>query len=344
MTSNERFKSQIRRLEREFIPLLKVADVDVQRVALGKIVKSDNESLKQEAMPMIAILLGSEDSDLRYAAASGLAASGESALPMIDAALQSKNPLEKAGGCSALRQMKPFPVSRLDSILTLLEDGNQLVRSNAITALGYVQPVRDKVLETLIVSLNHDDVQFSALRALERLGASASEKLGDLYPLLDSDDARLRIAAARTVWKISGDVDRVLPVLREIVRDDKGVMIRGYSYSYSMVDGKRVKQGGNYSTSISGQAARVLGEMGPDAAPAVQDLVQRIQTDDYRLSSTVLGALGGIGPAASSAVPRLLQFAEEHEDWRRTIRMTVHRIDPEAAKKLPLDEGRHPRR
>lgn len=58
---------------------------------------------------------------------------------------------------------------------------------------------------------------------------------------------------------------------------------------------------------IRKQAAEVLGRMGPDAAPAVNDLVVLLDDPDLEVRKVAARTLGRIGPEAAAAVPALMQ-------------------------------------
>ncbi len=55
------------------------------------------------------------------------------------------------------------------------------------------------------------------------------------------------------------------------------------------------------------QAVRALARIGPDAAPAVAALTERLTDSDLLVRQNAARALGQIGPAAKSAIPQLIQ-------------------------------------
>ena len=63
----------------------------------------------------------------------------------------------------------------------------------------------------------------------------------------------------------------------------------------------------NNDPTIRKQAAEVLGRMGPDAAPAVNDLVVLLDDPDLEVRKVAARTLGRIGPEAAAAVPALMQ-------------------------------------
>lgn len=73
------------------------------------------------------------------------------------------------------------------------------------------------------------------------------------------------------------------------------------------------------------EAAQTLGELGPDAAPAVPLLLAGFSGADDR--ATVCRALGAIGPAAAGAIPRLEEaLGDPYYDVRREARAALRRI------------------
>ena len=64
--------------------------------------------------------------------------------------------------------------------------------------------------------------------------------------------------------------------------------------------------------------AHVLGEIGPDASPAVPDLVRFLKTADEQLRREAILALAGIGPSARSATAELLRLLRSPQEPLRS--------------------------
>lgn len=144
------------------------------------------------------------------------------------------------------------------------------------------------------------------------MGRSKNWKLLDeLHKRLQSDDLRERLDAATALWEIRGDVEKVLPVARDIARDDRGVTASGYTATTRVVDGARVEQQHPFEEPLAAQAAQLLGKMGAAAKPAVGDLVQLLAHPNARARTAAFQTLDEMGPAAAEALPALQEFARQ---------------------------------
>jgi len=61
------------------------------------------------------------------------------------------------------------------------------------------------------------------------------------------------------------------------------------------------------------EAARALGEIGPEAVDAVPELIEALNDEDMDLIA--LSALKQIGPAAIAAVPAIIQWRKKVDSW-----------------------------
>src|SRR5262249_44512260 len=87
---------------------------------------------------------------------------------------------------------------------------------------------------------------------------------------------------------------------------------------------------------IRAQAAESLGDLGPLAAPATDELIAVLQDSDPRVQAESIIALGKIGPAARAAVPALLRILKG-DDARLIERAieTTGEIGPDSAEAVP---------
>jgi len=75
-----------------------------------------------------------------------------------------------------------------------------------------------------------------------------------------------------------------------------------------------------------------LWQMGPNAAPALKDLMVTATNDsDEDIRYLAVEAIGAIGPAAKEAIPLLLELTGgEQRRMRAAARQALQQIDPEA--------------
>ena len=113
-------------------------------------------------------------------------------------------------------------------------------------------------------------------------------------PTFDSDTQ-----AARSLWLLTGKADAALPVLMECLGD--------LTYVQPAID--------------------VLGEMGPEAAPAVDKLIEILGALDPDDRIAAAWCLGQIGPAAQKASGPLRKRLEDEEPKvREAARRALERI------------------
>ena len=65
---------------------------------------------------------------------------------------------------------------------------------------------------------------------------------------------------------------------------------------------------------LVGKAAQSLGEIGPDAKPAVPALIAALKNANARIDAA--NALGSIGPGAKEAIPKLQEIIEDKNTKR----------------------------
>jgi len=133
-----------------------------------------------------------------------------------------------------------------------------------------------------IEKLKSPDAEASgtAARELINIGEPAVPALA---ALLKDPEARVRRAAASTLWGLGTRMGAAVPGLAETLRDP--------------------------DTEVRLSAAMALESAGPQAAAAVPALVQSLKDADANVRLWACKALGAVGPAARAAVPSLVEAA-----------------------------------
>ncbi|MCS7468873.1 HEAT repeat domain-containing protein [Stieleria sp. ICT_E10.1] len=296
------------------IARLKDPDPHVLRYALSAVKELASQPRAEKAIPLLADRLNDEKNQSRNATAKVLVAFGEAGLPAIRDAAHSENPSARVAACSALGDVKPLSSNDVELLLQLAEDPVADVRRYAVYALGESEVDDPRIVATVVAATNDSETKDWATRALGKMGTSAADATPALREQLKSDDLRVRLQAADTLWKISQDVKHVLPVAKAIAGNDQGVTTGGYWVSYRDVDGKRMEQRHHYRDPLSIRAAKLLGQMGPSAKPAVGELIALLQHENPRVRSASARALGKIGPAAAEAVPALQELLRKNSN------------------------------
>jgi HEAT repeat protein len=149
----------------------------------------------------------------------------------------------------------------------------------AVAATAACRKRPEQRVAEAIERLKSPDAQVSgaAGRELVDIGEPAVPALGSL---LRDPDARVRRAAASTLWGLGARMAAAVPGLAETLRDaDAEVRLA---------------------------AAMALEAAGPQAAPAVPALVAALQDADINVRLWSCKALGAVGPPARAAVPALV--------------------------------------
>lgn len=255
------------------------------------------------ALPELLKLLRDPDTDLRYLASQALGMVGEPALPALVAVLREPDNDVRCNAARALGQMSATAQPAIPALAPLSKDPDAKLRSCVAEVLGRIGgPGALKVLVPLL-SDSDRDVRWATLNALNPFGSSAREAVPMVMALAKDDDSVTRGVAYRTLGKIGAGNSKVVEMLRWAVRNDKSWI-----------------------------AIYALGELGPDAASAVPDLVVALKsTTGHYPRGTIALSLGNIGPAAKDAVPALMQLWVDAEPYSRTQAIeAVSKIGPVA--------------
>ena len=140
--------------------------------------------------------------------------------------------------------------------------------------------------------------------------------VGRLAGQLRARDLRPRLDAAKALAGLGPRAREAVPTLLDAMARPSNEI------EFAMALGKAMKAVGpaavlpiigilkSGTTKARFVAASALGKLGPDAAGAVQALVQALENDpDTSVRATAASALGAIGAAASSALPTLREAA-----------------------------------
>jgi HEAT repeat protein len=194
-----------------------------------------------------------------------------------------------ADSCEASGWPNATAVEReYDNLVAATHDIDAGVRAEAASTLGRVPWRRtDDVVTPLRNCLKDRDFRVRrnaayALRWIVR-NAESSPAVPDLRRLFDDPNLAVRYAAAAAVWEIERDSTGLVPILIEALKTCEGTDLGG--------------------------PARIVGEIGPEAAAAVPALVNVIDkippVRHVTSGSEAIDALGAIGPAAKEAIPML---------------------------------------
>ena len=235
----------------------------------------------------------------------------------------------------ALGEIGPAAAPAIPSLQSLLPDANRIVQIHAANALLRIQPGSHEALDMLRKTLADDNAahRWRAADGLRQVGPGGKSATEVLRRLLKSDDVRVRVTAAGALWAIESEVETVLPVLIQAMKEPDEALSTKFTFPSYAGESHRV------------YVAGILAEMGPRAGAAVPVLVAAIKemaidfkkVEPYKIGvgMVAMRALGKIGPAARSALPaiREVQRALEKSDDGAVLLCRASR--PEQVRAVP---------
>jgi HEAT repeat protein len=288
-------------------PLIRVLGSDSPQVAsaaaiaLGRIGEP-----AAKATPQLIEMLASPDDWRRHAAASalrGIGPAAAAAVPALRKAVHHENFHTQYWACRALGGIGAAAAAATPDLLEVMKSGGASVRRNAAAALGNIGPAigEDAVLR-LVEAMQRNGIEAlreEAVVALGKLKPFAETTVPAIQKTLKDPTFDSDTQAARSLWLLTGKADSALPVLIECLGD--------LTYVQPAID--------------------VLGEMGPEAAPAVDKLIEILGALDPDDRIAAAWCLGQIGPAAQKASGPLRKLLDNKEPKvREAARGALERI------------------
>jgi len=266
---------------------------------------------------------------------------GHTAAEWIRALAQSKLPNEIFGRADskkpreALRAIGP---AAIPAALEAMRDPRGEIRSAAGDVIADLGPAARPALAALLglVRTGAPGTQVSAAETLARLGPLTREVIPAIVDLLRAPFAGERCAAADALRAIGPEARVALPALREAFKHEEGVARARMALTLARLDPKNP----------AGQAAliEILGStrLSPEAPALVAwSPVLRIRASVQTNRIAAAEALGDLGPAATSAVPALIESLQLKEPYRSDFLVqqaairALGRIGPGAKQAIP---------
>jgi HEAT repeat protein len=249
---------------------------------------------------------------------------GQPAVPAAPAAAEPEPAEPVAPAAAEPEPAEPEPATPERSPAELLEaaaSGEVEARCDAIAALGDLlkQGVEIPGAKAALAGLLKDpsaEVRAQAAVALGRMGAEAKDAVAALAELVADDDPTVRRAALAAWGQIRPGPEVSIPLFVRMMEDaEASVRLRaihalaefGPEAVPALVEALKNKEAAYW-------AALALAEIGPDAADAVEPLVELARSDDRsEVKAEAFLALGAVGAAAAPAVPELLKAIDDED-------------------------------
>lgn len=183
------------------------------------------DSAAKPAVPALLERLKERNTDVRVDAAWALwriDRRAKVAIPVLVAAMKDNHYEARINIPSMLDQMRPDAVDVIPVFIELLKDRDASMRSNVASSLGSFGPKASAALPALLLALKDENAGVRQGAAWS-LGRIATEEVKDkvaapIRGLLKDPDALVRVQAARTFWKLTGDTKETLPLLIETIK------------------------------------------------------------------------------------------------------------------------------
>lgn len=256
--------------------------------------------------------LNDEHPTVRLAAARALAGMGYRAIKPLTEALKNDSPGVRAAAAEALGLIGPPARVSRTALLDAWEDNDLGVAIRATVAMARIGPDTENFLTTLKLALENDDhrMRIGGATGLAMLGPIARTAVLDLRHALEDGSADVRIMACEALGAIGHLAYRAAPDLIKLLEDPDGRVCTAAVSALGkigphqgVVEALLEALGADYRD-IRFAAAEALGEIGPDAAEAVDELVSILEGSIGDRQHIVCAALAKIGV---QAVPPLIE-------------------------------------
>jgi HEAT repeat protein len=200
-------------------------------------------------------------------------------------------------------------------LLPLLEEPDSELRLAVLqTVSNRIGPPDASQISFLLLAANDSSpkVRAMALLCLSRMGRSATSAEPIALKLCADSDTGVRTYAASTLWKITGQTNKAVPVLEGVLDD----------------------LGRKHDATNSHWVACYLLEMGESDSSLVPIFINSLTNIHLRTGErmSACSCLGRIGPPAAAAIPALREALQDPDaEVRRRANAALSRIDPKRA-------------
>lgn len=247
--------------------------------------------------------LGSDDPQIRSAAADALIQGAQGSLPLLKQLLDSHDEALRWEVFEVVRRIGPMAIPWLADVL---RHGRASVRQQAVSILIDLAPDTESIQPALQRALQDEDslVARDAARALGALGKKAGPSVRALVKVLSHGEQHVRLYAAEALASIGPHAAPATKNLAMALRDP----IPGVRWA----------------------SCEALASIGPAAASAVPQLIEALNDEFLYVRICAAGALGNVGPEAAPALGALRAAAQDPA-VRAEVQWALNRITGEEA-------------
>lgn len=318
----------------------------------------------RDAIPVLRDLLADRDPRIREAAACclGFQPSPEDpVLPLLIGAVNDPHPRVRLAAMEALAQHGQAAGAAAPVLLAVMGEDDADIRFEAAWAFYHITGRADPVLPTLIRNLrvNSERCQNNSAYMLGKIGPPAAAAVDALVQRLEDQsappesegpfgirfnhsDTQRREVIHRAVLEALGDIGpnakAALPIIRSFLRTPSGFVRASACVTYWKITGEvgpaveplvellETEGGSGKRWSANG-----LERMGPVAEAAIPALIRALDDADAGVRRDAALALGSMGHKARKAVPRLIELIKTDKSFRNDIAEALKAIDAKGA-------------
>ena len=240
-----------------------------------------------------------------------------------------------------LGRMGPTAMPALARLIEIVKgDASELVRFDAVTPLGLIDPRGETVIPHVTAALKDRsaDVSWAAAKSLGQFGPLAKSSVPALKAALNDPRERhrplapdfvgmcaLRCDVAEALGRVGIRADAAIPALRTAVANDRNPEMRVFAaLALSRIDPRdqwpmtaiiRELEVKGKGTAGPEAAIEALAQLGPKARAAVPALLRSLKHDSASIRVRAAAALGAAGDRA--VIPALEVLLQDKEDLVR---------------------------
>jgi HEAT repeat protein len=317
--------------------------------ALAAILKSRSGSLAIEAARSLASLgldardasaellaaLGSNDKMLSRQAAAALATMNVEVMPRLVRFLGNENTRLRAGAARSLGLIGLAARGHVGALTRLLKDGEAPVRTAAALALWNIDGNAEVALPPLNFVLKDFDAK-DRWEAIEGIGVISVEARPPIRGLteivvnsLKDRDARVRMQAAKWLWRRTRQAKVVIPLIRDGVTD-RDLLARLTAVETLGEMGTEDRVVGLLLSALEDRTptVRLAAVEGLARSVPVKQLVALLADKTPRVRLAAVHALGLVSPPAKSAISALVALRQKGGEAASAIDQTLGELFP----------------
>lgn len=273
----------------------------------------------EKAIPTLVNQLKSDrgryKNQIAYRTAFALGKIGKAAIPSLGSLIIDSSATRRRTAALAFGWIEPKATDAIPDLLELLEDQNEEVRYATIETFGRIgEPAIAPIVSVLKTSKSSTKI-ISSLRALEKIGPSASKAQNAVSKFLEPDsDPKVSMAAVKALgaFRLKGEI--LVSYLNSRIESEDSAVWEACLQSFLLCQNRKSltpwleKNLSSKSDLVRNRTLSLVEKMGPDASGTIPQLIDLAnQGNDSGTSKSAINALELLG--AESFLPLIIEVA-----------------------------------